>query len=162
MSRTKTLLAMLLVVATVAASFAAPAMAASDVENSTVDLSDDTTGLYGEATVDNATDVTVTFYGIDDGGNETQLSTETLSPAAGETARSEYTVTDSDLSNYSSARIVINSTAVDVNSTDYGAMLTVSGGGGSSSGGLPMGLTWIQVGGGVLVIGLIAVFVGES
>jgi hypothetical protein len=152
---------MLLVVATVAASFAAPAMAASDVENSTVDLSDDTTGLYGEATVDNATSVTVTFYGIEN-GTETQLSTETLSPAAGETARSEYTVTDADLANYSSARIVINSTATDVNSTDYGAMLTVSGGGGSSSGGLPMGLSWMQVGGGVLVIGLLAVLMGES
>jgi hypothetical protein len=158
-TRPKTLLAMLLVVATVAASFAAPAMAASDVENSTVDLTDKTTGLYGEATVDNATSVTVTFYGIKN-GTETQLSTETLSPAAGATARSEYTVTD--LANYSSARIVINSTATDVNSTDYGAMLTVSGGGGSSSGGLPMGLSWMQVGGGVLVIGLLAVLMGES
>jgi hypothetical protein len=157
----KTLLAMLLVVATVAASFAAPAMAASDVENSTVDLSDDTTGLYGEATVDNATDVTVTFYGIEN-GSETQLSTETLSPAAGETARSEYTVTDGDLANYSSARIVVNSTAVDVNSSDYGAMLTVSGGGGSSSGGLPMGLSWMQVGAGILVLGLGVVLLGDS
>jgi hypothetical protein len=152
---------MLLVVATVGASFAAPAMAASDVENSTLDLSDDTTGLYGEATVDNATDVTVTFYGIEN-GTETQLSTETLSPAAGETARSEYTVTDSDLSNYSSARIVVNSTSVDVNSSDYGAMLTVSGGGGSSSGGLPMGLTWMHVGVGLLAAGGLAVLMGDG
>jgi hypothetical protein len=153
---------MLLVVATIAASFAAPAMAVSDVENSTVDLTDDTTGLYGEATVDNATDVTVTFYGIDDSGNETELSTETLSPAAGETARSEYTVTDGDISNYSRTRIVINSTATDVNSTDYGAMLTVSGGGGSSSGDLPMSLNRMHIAGGIFVLGMLAVLLGDD
>ena len=157
----KTLVAMLLVVATVAISFAAPAVAASDVANSTVLVNDDTTGLYADATVDNATDVTVTYYGVDN-GTETQLSSETLSPAAGETAHSEHTLTDAQLANYSEARIVVNSTAVDVNSTDIGTIQAVSGGGGGSSGGLPFGLTGMHVGGGLLVIGLGAVLLGDG
>jgi hypothetical protein len=158
------LLAALVICSVFGSVLAAPAIAqtgTTNVANGTVTLTDDTTGLYGQATVDNATDVTVTYYGIEN-GTETQIGTETLSPAAGATARSEHTLTDAQLANYSEARVVISSTSVDVNTTDYGAILSVSGGGGSSSGGLPMGLSWMQVGGGVLVIGLLAVLMGES
>jgi len=163
--KTRALVLAALVVCSVFGSvLAAPVMAqtgTTNVANGTVSLTDDTTGLYGQATVDNATDVTVTYYGIEN-GTETELSNETLSPAAGETARSEYTLTDAQLANYSEARVVISSTSVDVNSTDYGTLLAVSGGGGSSSGGLPMGLTWLHVGGGLLVIGLGALLVGDG
>jgi hypothetical protein len=102
----------------------------TELENGTVSLSDDTNGLYGEATVDGSTDVTVTYYGIEN-GSETQLSTETLSPAAGETAYSEHSLTDSELGNYSEARVVVEAQASDVNSSDFGSVMTVSGGGGS-------------------------------
>jgi|GEM_PF-3614232 len=158
------LLAALVVCSVFGSVFAAPAMAqagTTNVANGTVSLTDDTTGLYGQATVDNATNVTVTFYGIDN-GTETQLATETLSPSAGATARSDYTVTSGDLANYSDARIVISSTSVDVNTTDYGKVLTVSGGGGNSSGGLPFGLTWVQAGAGLLIVGVLVVLMGDS
>jgi hypothetical protein len=132
----------------------------TEVENATVSLTDDTNGLYGEASVDGATNVTVTYYGIADGA-ETQLSTETLSPAAGETAYSEHTLTDAQLDNYTDARIVIEAQSSDVNSTDYGTTLAVSGGGGSS-GGLPFGITRMQAVIGLLVLGGLAMLMGDS
>ena len=130
-----------------------------EVLNTTVAL-DDTSiiSTWAEATVDNSTDVTFTFTAentTDD--SSTQLSTETLSPAAGETVQSTASVTENQIGNYTQVRIVVEApNSVDVNSTDYGTTQQIAGGGGSGGGGgLPGGAVY-----GVPVLLIVAVLLG--
>jgi hypothetical protein len=117
--------------------------AANQQLNRTVNITNDTTAAFGEATANgslstagNSTDIEVEVVGIDANGNETILSTESATVSEGTTERVRYPLSDSELSNYSSVEITVSGNGSYLDATEAGTEESYVGGGGGSSGGL--------------------------
>ena len=113
----------------------------TDLVGSSVSVTNQTQSVYLDVTGDDdmagngPVSVSVTMTGLTEGqdlSNGTELSTSSLSVAAGATESSTYALTDSDISSYDSVHI--SATVSDANSNivsaDYGTVQKVSGGGG--------------------------------
>ena len=130
-------------VSSAAASVDVEVYAANQQLNRTVEVSNDTTAAFGEATANgtlstagNSTDVEVEVVGIDGDGNETVLSTETATVDEGTTERVRYPLSDSEVSNYSSVEVTVSGNGSYLDSSEAGTEESYVGGGGGSSSGL--------------------------
>jgi hypothetical protein len=107
----------------------------SEHSNHTVAFGNDTETLWAEIEADNTTDVAVEYYGVQN-GTETLLERHEVTASSGEVTVDDLVVTDQQTTDYEEAKIVIKANDADINSTDFGKTVSVSGGGGSSSDGL--------------------------
>lgn len=126
-----------------AASVDVEVYAANQQLNRTLEVSNDTTAAFGEATAnetlstaDSSTDVEVEVVGIDEAGNETVLSTETATVDEGTTERVRYPLSDGDVSNYSEVEVTVSGNGTYLDSSEAGTEESYVGGGGGSSSGL--------------------------
>ena len=136
----------------------------SELVNQTVSVGSDTDAVFGEAeinesldTVTGTTEVTVTFYGMNEtNGTETEVQSDQTTAAEGSTVYNDYALSTSDLDEYDQFRVVIEADADHVDSTDYGSVQQVSGGGGGSGGGIfgmsIMGIPVVALIGGAAVL----------
>lgn len=127
------------------------------LSNQTLTVTNDTRSIYVE--LDNSTGgapepVNVTVFGIDDGGNETQVDKVQISAAANSTEMYEFTAIDT--STYSEYRVLVegNGSAIASTALDVGTVKEVSGGGGLLGGSGVTGSAAL----GVLVIAGIILF----
>lgn len=117
-----------------------------ELQNSTVSITEDTSGVWGEAalnenvsTTDNLTDVTVTFIGVNvtnESTTETEIDSRTTTAGEGSTVYESLDITSTERDEYDEVRIIVKANSKYINSSDYGVLTSVSGGGGSSAGGL--------------------------
>lgn len=110
---------------------------ATELANETLDVTNDTRSVYVELDNDtyNATSpANVTVFGVDDGGNETQVSKVQISAAANSTEMYEYSSIDT--ANYSSYRVLVegDNSTIETAAIDIGTVAEVSSGGGWLSG----------------------------
>ncbi|MDB2239664.1 hypothetical protein [Halorubrum ezzemoulense] len=152
-NRNTTVLVALAALAVLAVTLGAAGTVAADTEadNSTIEVTNATTGAYADVTAvplysgSPAPNVTVTVEGLPNGtdvGNGTVLMSETRTLQSGSIESYEYQITDSDRANYTRAHISVSSTGDGslIDSVDIGSIKRVSAGGGGGLGGLGGGI----------------------
>jgi hypothetical protein len=102
----------------------------NELHNSTYAVDEDDKEVYVDILNTSGDPVDVTFYGIDSDGNETQVSTETVSAASGEVVELNVTV---DASTYVEYRVVVEADeGVSAEDITSGTLSKLGGGGGFS------------------------------
>jgi hypothetical protein len=142
----------------------------TEVNNATVEVTNDTSGVYADVTAvtlySGATppNVSVSIEGLPNGtdvGNRTEIMNETRTLQSGSVESYEYSLSDSERANYTEVHISVSSTGDGslIDSTDIGSISRISaGGGGGSLGAGGLGTTGLV---GVLAVVALLVYMRE-
>lgn len=86
--------------------------ATTELHNSSYQIDSQTKTVWLEATDTNNSDVTVEFVGVYSDGSTNSLKTATINNGAGQTNRSSYSVTQSDVDSYEKIRVTLDGSEV--------------------------------------------------